>query len=68
MEKAKTKLGQSLNVAKSVAWLVETAARAIAGYLIMTNFNHIITLVIAVYFLGTAALLLVTHFVKAYAK
>lgn len=63
-----TKKRKSLNFAKSFAWLIETAARAAAGYLILSNYNHIVTTIVAMYFLVTATALLVTHFVKAYAK
>lgn len=68
MEKTKTKINSTMYIGKSVAWLVETAARAMAGYLILTNFNHVVATVVALYFLGTAAILVATHFLKAYAK
>lgn len=63
-----TKKGKSINFVKSFAWLIETAARAAAGYLILSNYNHIVTTIVAMYFLVTATVLLVTHFVKAYSK
>lgn len=68
MEKTKGKFKGSANVGKSVAWLVETAARTAAGYLIITNFNHVVATVVALYFLATAAVLVATHFLKAYSK
>lgn len=65
MTNAKNK---SANFVKSIAWLIETAARAIAGYMVYANFTGVFSTIVAAYFIITAGALLVTHFVRAYAK
>ncbi len=64
----KEKSGKALAALKSAGWLLETVARGLAGYVILTNFNHMVAIVIGIYFTATGAALLVTHFVKAYVK
>lgn len=51
---------------KSIAWLVEASFRGFAGWVLLTNFDHLATTIAAFYALGTAALIVVTHFVKAH--
>jgi hypothetical protein len=63
MPNAKNK---SANFIKSIAWLIETAARAIAGYMVYANFTGVFPTIVAAYFIITAATLLVMHFVRAY--
>lgn len=53
---------------KSIAWLVETAARALGGYLIVVNNDHIVATIVGGYFLATAATMVIVHFFKANAK
>ena len=53
---------------KSAAWLLETVARGLAGYIILTNFSNKFAIAVGIYFTATGAVLLITHFVKAYAK
>lgn len=52
---------------KALGWLIETAARALAGYLILVNLDGLIATVVAAYMLITAAYFAGMHFVKAYA-
>lgn len=62
----KSTQNKSAAVVKSIAWLIETAARAIAGYMVYANFTGIFSTIVAAYFMLTAAILLITHFVRAY--
>lgn len=65
-EKTKTEKGKS--AVRAGGWLVETVARFMVGYIVLTNFNHMVAIAVGVYFTGTAAILLVIHFFKAYVK
>lgn len=61
----KTKKSNKFDVVKSVAWLIEAAFRAFVGWILLTNFDRYITTAAALYALGTAAIIVVAHFVKA---
>lgn len=65
MAKDKTKKSNKVDVAKSVAWLVEASFRAFVGWILLTNFDRYITTAAALYALGTAAVIVVAHFIKA---
>lgn len=51
---------------KSLAWLVEAGFRGFVGWVLLTNFDQLVTTVAAIYALGTATLIVATHFVKAH--
>lgn len=51
---------------KSVAWLVEAGFRGFVGWILLSNFDHLATTAVAFYALGTAGIIVVTHFVKAH--
>jgi hypothetical protein len=61
------------NGAKAVLWLVETVARYLAGYVMLTSclaasngIVHNLVLVVGIYFTASATILVATHFFKAY--
>lgn len=54
------------DIIKSVAWLVEAAFRAFVGWVLLSNFDHLVTTAAAFYALGTAGVIVVTHFVNAH--
>lgn len=62
----KNKNSNKFDVVKSVAWLVEAAFRAFVGWILLTKFDNYVTTVAALYALGTAAVIVVSHFVKAH--
>mgnify|MGYP001275284226 CR=1 FL=1 len=62
------KIKSSYKYIKALAWLTETVARALVGYLVVVNNDYIVALVIGGYFLATAAVMFVAHFFKAYSK
>lgn len=55
-----------IDAVKSIAWLVEAAFRSFAGWVMLTSFHNYATTVAAIYALGTAGVIVVTHFVKAH--
>lgn len=65
MVKDKTKKSNKRNALISIAWLVEASFRAFVGWVLLSNFDHIVTTAAALYALGTAAVIVVTHFFKA---
>lgn len=54
------------NVLTSIAWLVEAGIRAFTGWVLLSNFDYLVTTIAAVYLLATAGLIVITHFVKAH--
>lgn len=65
--KNETASSTKADVVKSVAWLVEAAFRAFAGYILLTHFRHqYVSVAAGVYALATSGLIVVTHFVKAH--
>lgn len=62
----KNKQSNKRNAVISVAWLIEAAFRAFTGWVLLTNFDHIVTTAAAFYALGTAGVIVVTHFVRAH--
>lgn len=67
MAKDKTKTSETGKVStlKSIAWLVEAGFRGFVGWVLLSNFDRLATTVCAVYALGTAGLIVVSHFVRA---
>lgn len=55
-----------LEVLKSIAWLVEAAFRGFVGWVLLSNFDHLVTTAAAFYALGTAGVIVVSHFVRAH--
>lgn len=53
---------------KAIAWLVEVTARALVGYMVVVNNDHIVATVVGGYFIATALTGIVIHFFKAYSK
>lgn len=53
-------------VLKSIAWLLEAAFRGFVGYVLLSQFDHLVTTIAAFYALGTAGVIVVAHFVKAH--
>lgn len=62
----KTKKSNKRNAALSAAWLVEAAFRVFAGWVLLSNFDNVATTAAAFYALGTAGIIVVTHFVQAH--
>lgn len=50
---------------KSMAWLVEVGVRLLASYLILTNFTHVLAVIVGMYLAGSAILIIVSFFFKA---
>lgn len=50
----------------SAAWLIEAAFRAFVGWVLLSNFDNLATTAAAFYALGTAGLIVATHFVRAH--
>lgn len=50
----------------SIAWLVEAAFRGFVGWVLLSNFDHLATTAAAFYALGTAGVIVVSHFVRAH--
>lgn len=53
---------------KSAGWLVELAFRVFAGGVLLTKFDHMLTLAAGFYALGTAAVIVGAHIVIANKK
>lgn len=66
MANDKQKNNSKLDVVKSVAWLLEASFRGFVGWVLLRNFDHVVTTAAAIYALGTAGAIVVTHFVKAH--
>lgn len=62
----KNKQNSKGNVFKSIAWLAEAAFRTFVGWVLLSNFDHLVTTAAAFYALGTAGLIVVAHFVTAH--
>lgn len=67
-ENESNRKGKLMAGLKSAGWLLETVARGLAGYIILTNFSNKLAIGVGVYFTATGAVLLITHFAKAYVK
>lgn len=65
MASNKTKTSKT-DVIKSIAWLVEASFRAFVGWVLLNNFDHFVTTAVAFYAIGTAGIIVVTHFVRAH--
>lgn len=65
-DKNKTNKSNKLDFVKSLAWLLEAAFRFFVGWILLSKFDHYITTVAALYALGTGAVIVITHFVKAH--
>lgn len=50
----------------SVAWLVEASFRIFTGWILLAKFNGFVTTAVALYALGTAGAIVVSHFVRAH--
>jgi len=55
-------------IVKSTVTMAEVVARFLTAYLLITNFDHIVAVVIAWYMLITAAVMFVAVFHKAFKK
>jgi hypothetical protein len=64
-QKTSTKNGKKDTVL-SIAWLVEAAFRGFVGWVLLSNFDHLATTAAAFYALGTAGVIVVSHFVRAH--
>ena len=64
MTNDKTKINKA-NTIKSIAWLVEAGFRGFVGWILLSNFDHLVTTAVAIYALGTAGVIVVSHFVRA---
>lgn len=62
---AKAKKTGKMNVVKSIAWLVEAGFRGFVGWVLLSNFDHLVTTIAGVYALGTAAVIVIAHFWRA---
>lgn len=65
-DKNKTNKSSKRDIVKSIAWLVEATFRTFVGWILLSNFDHLVTTAAAFYALGTAALIVVAHFVTAH--
>lgn len=65
MNKPKTKLNKMQNVIKAGLWLIHATASALAGYILVTNYNNYFVIATGLYLLATAGLVVVVHFLKA---
>lgn len=66
MTTSKIKKSTKFNAVLSIAWLVEATFRGFVGWVLLTNFDHWVTTVAAFYALGTAGLIVASHFVRAH--
>lgn len=66
MASNKTNKSKKADVVKSVAWLVEATFRGFVGWILLSNFDHLLTTAVAFYALGTGAVIVVSHFVRAH--
>lgn len=66
--KTDAKSSTKIDMFKSIAWLLEAAFRGFTGWVLLTSFHNYATTVAAIYALGTAGVIVVTHFVKANVK
>lgn len=66
MASNKTNKSTAMEAVKTAAWLVEAAFRGFVGWIMLANFDHYATTVVAVYALGTAGIIVVMHFFKAH--
>jgi len=63
----KNKKATKIDYIKSLAWLIEAAFRAYAGYMLLAHYRHNYVAVAAgAYALVTAGLIVISHFVKAH--
>lgn len=62
----KHKKSNKRNAILSVAWLVEAAFRAYTGWILLANFDNVVAVAAAIYALGTAGIIVATHFFRAY--
>ena len=63
----KNKKTKNINeLTKSIAWLIEATARAFVGWALITHSKNYIALAVAVYFLATSGLIVISHFYKAH--
>lgn len=61
-----TKKGKALCTIKSIAWLGEASFRFFVAWVLLTNFDNLATTAAAFYALGTAAIIVLAHFVGAH--
>lgn len=62
----KNKKSNKSNAVISIAWLVEATFRGFVGWILLNNFDHLVTTAAGIYALGTAGVIVVMHFVRAH--
>jgi hypothetical protein len=62
----KNKRNFKIEAIKSIAWLLESGFRGFVGWILLSNFDRLPTTIAAFYALGTAAIIVITHFIKAH--
>lgn len=62
---AKKVTKRNLRGVKNIAWLIDAVFRGFSGWIMLSNFDHFATTAAAFYAIGTAAIIVVTHFVRA---
>jgi hypothetical protein len=65
-KKVENKNIRKAEMIKSLAWLLEATFRGFVGWVLLTNFDNVVTTAAGVYALATAAVIVATHFVKAH--
>lgn len=65
MAKDKNTKHNKLDVLKSIAWLVEAAFRFFVGWVLLSKFHQPVMVAAALYALGSGALIVIAHFIKA---
>lgn len=63
--KPKASKTNKYNAVKSICWLIEAGFRGFVGWVLLANFDKLATTIAAIYALGTAGLIVITHFVRA---
>lgn len=61
----KGRKAQAMGTIMSLAWLLEASFRGFVGWVLLTNFSNYATTAAAFYALGTAAIIVLMHFVRA---
>lgn len=68
MTKEKNTKNNKRDILKSITWLLEATFRIFVGWLLLSNFDNIFVVIAALYALGSAGVIVIAHFVKAYTK